>query len=378
MSLNDQSTLQTAYGRKQGTLEFSDDFTNKPNGAVPNALTGQPYSLYSATNPNGIPTISGGYLTFADTDYLGGYATVKLEGPVIRFGASFAFTSWTTGGGLAALSCHDQDIRVTQNAGQGVPRSPFHLTIAPDSWGVDVFQTLGSSPTHIAGGTFSPNLTADGATLHRVEVVLDRVNAVAYLTLPNGERHTISNSYMNIGAPYVFIEPYRDTSAAGKTKAKFAQFWADSRNQNPIPAAKATAKIPAVSVATENMPGTQSDMALTTTASAVSGVSASYVVPDSGTVLVTLEGLLDVTAAGPVYFGILDENNALTAVRTVATKVTNGRFSLRLPVSTGTPGQTKTAKMCAYLGGTAAATLLLGNYGTPAIYAGASILVTPL
>jgi len=371
------AALSSTYGRKQGAMEFSDDYSAKANGAPPAALTGQAYSLYSATNPNGIPTISGGYLTYADTDYLGGYSTIPLENGCVKLGASFALTAWTVGGGLAAIAAMEEDIKVTQAAGQGVPRSPFHLTIAPDSWGLSVFITKGGSPTTVISGLFTPNLVADGTTLHRVEGVIDTVNQKVYLTLPNGERHTASHPAMGVAAPFVFVEPYRDTNVAGKTKAKFRNFWADSRNAQPLAEAKALAKIPAGPIAVENMPGVQSDMVLNTTASAVAGVSASYIVPDSGTVIVTVEGLLDQTAAGPVYFGMFDESNALVAVRTVSTKITNGRFSLRMPLTTGTPGQAKTAKMCAYLGGTAAATLLLGNYGTPAIYAGASIMVTP-
>lgn len=373
------AALAGEYGKRQGALEFSDDFTQHPDGTPGEALTGQQYSLHSATDPNGQPFIANGYLTYGDTDYLGGYATVEFEQPVVRFGASFAFTPWTTGGGLACLAAMSQDIKDTAEAGQGVPASPFHLTIAPDAWGVDVFTATGTAPTRIDGGVFTSPLTADGTTLHRVDVVLDRENALAYLTLPTGERRVISTPYLRTEARFVYIEPYRDNAAQGKTKPLFRNFWGDSRNQLMIPEAKANTK--AVqgrwTAVTENMPGTQSDVVLNSAPAKIPGATVEYVVPESGTVLITLEGLIDVTAAGPVHFGIVDESDALTSVRTVATKVMNGRVSLRLPVSTGRPGDLKRASMCAYLGGSAAARLLLGTYGNPAIYAGASIMVVP-
>lgn len=373
------AVADTSPGTKQGSVEFSDDFSQHPDGPPTTALTGQTYSLHAAV-PAAAPVIAGGYLTYSDSAYLGGYATVQLEQSVIRFGGSFAFTPWSNGGGLACFAAMEEDIHTTQMAGQGVPRSPFHLTISPEAWGIDVFPVKGQPKVNLLGGLFATRLTADGATLHRAEVVIDQAGKTAYVTLPDGQRHAIKSPHFAIPATYVYAEPFRDAPGAGKTLAKFRNFWADSRNQAVIQDANALNNAPAKTVATFYMPAGQADMVLTPTITRVPGTQLTYTVPDSTVVLVRIEALLDVTAPGPVHFGLLNQYGALTAMRTMATKVMNGRVETIINLVAGSPGQRNTISMCAYLGGAAVATVPIGNYLDAAganVFAGVSIIVTP-
>lgn len=377
--------LSPTYGRKRGTFEFYDDYSGYADGAVPaTALTGQTNSLYSATDPNGIPIISGGYMTYGSSDYLGGYVSRQLDDSVVRIGASFAFTSWSTGGGLACIAVMEEDIKVTQGLGQGVPRSPFHLTISPEAWGLDVFTTKGSPKTNVGGGVFAAPLVADGVTLHRAEGVIDRENKIVYLTLPDGTRRSFTHASFGIAAKWVFDEPFRDTSGAGKTLAKFRNFWADSRNMAPIPAAKANNTAQALVTPVKSvlvMPTGNNDITLTTTASKIAGTDCTYVVPTSTNVLVTLEAMLDVTTDGPIYFGVFNSSNALVAVASAATKIGNGVVSVSIALTAGTAGANNTISFCVYKSTAAVAKVLLGNYtdgGGANVYARASITVTPL
>jgi hypothetical protein len=381
----DKTEALSTYGRKRGAFEFYDDYSGYADGALPaTALTGQANSLHSATDATGLPRISGGYMTFDPAAYLGGYVSRQLEDSVVRIGASFAFTSWSTGGGLACIAVMEEDIHATQLAGQGVPRSPFHLTVSPEAWGLDVFPTKGQPKVNVGGGVFATPLVSDGVTLHRVEGVIDRENKIVYLTLPDGSRKQFSNANFGIAARWIFDEPFKDTNGAGKTLAKFRNFWADSRNMAAIPAAKANSTATALVtpvVSTLVMPSGNNDMVLTTTASKVAGTDTTYVVPTSTNVLVRLEALLDVTTDGPVYFGVFNSSNALIAVGAAATKIGNGLVSATIKLTAGTAGANNTISFCAYKSTAAAAKILLGNY-TDAnganVYARASITVTPL
>ncbi len=367
--------LSATYGALFATgTEYNEDFSKFPDGSFAKASTGQAYSHHFTTADRELKVV-GGFATYAATADLGGYASVLLDKDVEWLGGYFKFTSWSTGGGSVVFAATEEDIKATINAGQGIPRMAAHLTISPENVSVDVCLTKGTSVTNVFNLVFSTALAADDATIHSAWLAIDKKRGQAYLIDPNGNVHKLTHAGFNIPAKWMFSEVFRSATATGKTLGKIAKAQADSRDSGRLPLVIALHKASPKAVAVENMPGVQSDMTLTTTAAKVAGTDTTYTVPASGTVVVTLEALVDVTAAGPVHFGIFDSGNALISVRTVATKPVNGRLSLRLPLTHGTPGQTKTISMCAYLGGTAAAQILLGNYGTPNIYAGASVFV---
>lgn len=147
-----------------------------------------------------------------------GYASVVLENDVKRIGAEFTFGPYTTSGGSVVLAVPISPVNFS------IPDMACHLRIGPTIWQYDYFE--GGVLTNIAGGTFSPPLTADNTTIYSAEVILD--GDTATIRLPDGSLIQVTDSHIasNV-SPNVFWEVYA-FQAVSDSKGKFTNIWAES------------------------------------------------------------------------------------------------------------------------------------------------------
>lgn len=202
----------------------ADVFVDKPNGTSATLITGQPAFSYAiASNPNAVPRVVSGKLTFA-ASVGGGYYYINTEDPVQSISASWTFSSYTTGGGSAVLFVFaTTPTSITGGPGSLIPASPLHMVVTATGWDFSVFDGVSNTPTNVAFGTFEAPLTADSTAVHSCKVVLDRSEGSAYIYLPDGDIVKIFSAALKSPAYFPGIEPFRFTGATD-TLAAFTQF----------------------------------------------------------------------------------------------------------------------------------------------------------
>jgi hypothetical protein len=210
-------------------LELHETFTAVKDGPAPAALVGGTAAVtnYSGS-PAAAPYVRDGYLTTTnpDTAVGGAYRIARLDADVTTIGATFAFTASTADGGVLCLSIQADNIATTSPA---VPVSPIHFIISPTGWGLDVNTEAGTGVDGLIGDSFEKPLAADGKTLHRVEVVLDRSAAKARITFPDGSTRTFTNPAFALAGEHVYVEPFTSPNGgpiAEQTHALVSEWWA--------------------------------------------------------------------------------------------------------------------------------------------------------
>lgn len=234
--------------------ELREDFTAVPDGTpATTAPTGQAMVDYAPFGAPSVLCVRDGFLSTVDPPNaaFGSYRIAELEQDVVRCGAQFAFTPWTVVGGVLALSVQATSIATDL----AVPVSALHLQITPTGWQVDVNDTAGTAVEVIATGTFATPLTADGATLHTVEAILDRDRGACYLLLPDGQTVTLTDPRFSLAGRWVYVEPFKGAGLATLTSALIRSWWASS-GVDDIPHLRATASRAASVVTAYPNPGT--------------------------------------------------------------------------------------------------------------------------
>lgn len=290
-------------------LELWDRASDHPNGPITTANTGQTYALHGT--PVGqagvLPSIVNGRLGQSYTGGAGaGYLQRVHTSPVIRLGGSWVFTSGsTTNGGAACLITWAADFAQTTPT---VPNSPCHLFFTKTGWTYGVFSN--GTLTDIAGGAFSAPLAADNATVHTAEVVIDKPNATAYITLPDGSTVTVTDSRIRTLAGNVAVwETIRN--ATTDPAVFFTEWWSDTRHTAALVAAKARTKATGGAstsgpVAKTYRPSSPDFIVVPTTEADVkAGVLEVTVTPGaSGKVLMSLSAYLIVTSTAQIIWSI--------------------------------------------------------------------------
>lgn len=324
------------YARARAAiLEVNERFANYPDGPLVKTSTGLTYYPSSLNNVlANVPRIENGTLTYAVNGVAGGYATVQLSDAVTRYGASFYFDAATANTGVATIAVMESEIGASLAGGFGVPRSPGHLQINPTSWSFQVFRTTGGAPVNLGGANFATPLTADGATLYSAEVVLDKIQGTAYITLPDGTAVTISDPAITLAARYVFWEPYRGTTA--ENRAHFVESWASSHSPAELMNLKRAIHAQTGSrwFAESTLNGT--DLVITGTAVDIPGAVVTYIAPVSNKILVTLSAQINSTAAGDVFFVVKYPG---AGQGTIAYRAVNGtgHHTLTMPITLTAP-----------------------------------------
>lgn len=210
-------------------MEMREIFTNMPDGSAPLATaTRQTAINYSGGMPAPAPWIRSGFLTTQTPNSAegGSYRIVQLEGPVMRVGGRFAFSPYSSYGGLMCFSIQQTSISV----GTPVPVSPMHFWISPTDWSLDVNDTAGTAVENVVSGTFPTPLASDGTTLHTVDIVLDRDRGACFVTFPNGYVLEARDPRFSLPGTFVYAEPFKPLgSPSTKTNALVKEWWADSR-----------------------------------------------------------------------------------------------------------------------------------------------------
>lgn len=194
---------------------------------------GPPAESPSVTNfqyePSAAPYVRNGYLSTLDpeTADAGSYRIAHLGADVTRVEATFAFSDYEKAGGVLCLS-----IQATSIAdGHPVPVSPMHFVVSPEGWWLDVNTEQGTGVETLAAKAHPEPLVADGETLHRVEVELNRDAKTVRLTLPDGSQRTFTNDAFGLPGSYVYVEPFKNPGigpSGEQTDALVREWWADT------------------------------------------------------------------------------------------------------------------------------------------------------
>lgn len=202
----------------------ADVFVDKPGGPSATLLTGQEAFSYAIpSNPNAVPRVVSGKLTFAASTG-GGYYYINTEDPVQSISASWTFSPYTTGGGAAVLFVFaTTPTSITGAPGSLIPASPLHMVVSPTGWDFSVFDGISNTPSNVAFGTFETPLTANSTTVHTCKVILDRSEGSAYIYLPDGDIVKVFSISLKSPAYFPGIEPFRFIGSTD-TLAEFTQW----------------------------------------------------------------------------------------------------------------------------------------------------------
>ncbi len=113
-----------------------------------------------------------------------GYGQISLSAPVWQQGAEFVFESGSTSTGAVT-------ILVANTAAMDLSDLACHFTVNPTNWVFEVRQGSGSLIV-LASGAFSPALTADGQTAHRLSATF--LGSTAFISLPDGQVAIVTDS----------------------------------------------------------------------------------------------------------------------------------------------------------------------------------------
>lgn len=224
-------------------MELRENFEGAADGTPStSAATGQTMTDYAPAGSASVLTVTDGFLSTFDPPNasFGSYRIAQLTGDVVRVGARFAFTPWTVAGGVMCLSIQAASIATDP----AVPVCPLHFQITPTDWKVDVNDTAGTAVETVAAGTFAAALTADTATMHSVEAILDRDRGTCHLSLPDGQQVTLTDSRFSLPGTWVYVEPFKSGgSLTSKTSALIKSWWADTQ-ADIVPSTRAHAETP--------------------------------------------------------------------------------------------------------------------------------------
>jgi hypothetical protein len=210
-----------------------DDF-NRPDGALGNTLTGQPWT---ATGPD-LPAIVGGAMTSVGV----GYAYVVLPAKVHSLGADFTFSAGATSGVAVMLVSGSSTTLDLNNLG-------LHLQITPVDWTLQV-RVAGETPfPTLASGSFPVPLAQDGTTLYRATATIE--GNTATVSLPGGQGVTVTDA--RIGAQTGQVPCWEVYAGGGAAQASFHAVWSTKVGNPPtrraglasdLDLAKVAARIP--------------------------------------------------------------------------------------------------------------------------------------
>lgn len=228
-------------------LDVRESFADLFDGPTPVVESVEDFSYYASA----APTVRGGFLsTAAPDDAAGGsYRIGHLAGDVSTLGAEFAFSPYSRVGGVLCLSIQAESIATMPQG--SVPVSPVHLVVTPTSWSVDVNAERGTGVEVVAGGFFAKPLAADGSTLHRAELVLDRAAGRVVLDLPDGH-HVLEHPAFSLPGTFAYVEPFKapGPTVADQTNALVSSWWAGASDAQTRPRVAEAPTVAAREVAT--------------------------------------------------------------------------------------------------------------------------------
>jgi hypothetical protein len=305
------TALRAALDPSAG-MEVRDRFADYAEGSSPTrAATGQPY-IYDPTTGNRHARIVGGKLTMVETTGAGSYTMVQLNAAGQEIGATATFSSYTTSGGVLCLAFFSDAI--TETAGHvNVTDASVHFTFGPTGWQFNCFQAGVEVDPGNASGTFSPALAADGTTAHTASVVLDRANATAYLTLPDGTKRVVTHPLIgSLDSRFATIEPFR-LNGSTDSLASIVEWWASSRVPERLADQRWALSLASPPIVAFSNPASRQTVTLTSSAQEVAAdLRHTFQMPPSGRVVVELTCQARIAAASWLIASLFTDA-ALTA-----------------------------------------------------------------
>lgn len=309
------------------------DFRDRADGSPTELDSGQPwqYTYGSGGTASKLKVVSGFLTNDVVSGATAGYAEVNLGAPVKRLGATVTFSAASVLTGAAAALV----IWKTEHISGQVPDSGLHLTLSPERVQVQtvestVFTTLGTT-------YFEPNLLRDGTTEYTVDAEI--VGDTAYISVSNGSTLVVTDARIaSLAGTWACWEVFA-TDAATQTKVRFSEIWADIKSRRVRAQAPSiftatkmaeAAAYPVIAVSYAN-PTVSAHIAVGTTATNITQLTLTYVVPPSGKVLLEFTGYLTNPASTTVLLAFGPTGLV------VATGVYDGPITARLVVA-DTPG----------------------------------------
>jgi hypothetical protein len=373
------TAIVTAVGIGQLRAEAKDIFGGYANGLPVRPMWGDAWLLHGGSvGATARPQIVSGKLTQTVAFPCAGYAQLPLSDSVIRVWARFTLSTYSTSGGVAVLAAWDADINTTWPT---IPNAPAHLAINATSAIFGVWS--GGAFTQVKDWTFATPLTADATTVHSAEVVIDKHNSTAYVTLPDGVTHVVSHASISAPATFAVWEVYG--GAATDTLAAFTEVGAESTAPEDIIDAKVRSTIPTVGTVTAYLqPAGAGHITIpgSTTAIDTTNLRAAFVVGASGGAVADLFGIIQLGAVGDVYWSIMVGATgfgttvlALNGYTAMLGKNQLCRARIVVPAGTWVPGTTQQIDWAHFVTVTNGGTLLTLNASTGMV---ASMTVSPL
>lgn len=284
-----------------------------------------------------LPRVLNGKMTFSPVGSGAGYASYLHNDSVKRLFGKFSFGPFTTGNGSAVLICWDNDIKETYPI---IPDSACHLVITPTKWEYSIIDN--GTITVVATGLFSPNLLVD--TDYITEVILDRNNAKAYVTLPDGQMVTVSHSKISYESKWSCFELFKiaSTDSTAMFSSVFATCDSDSELGNVMNKIQSAQKPSIVQYA----PTVTENVIVPTVATEISlnNLICPVVVPPSGKILVELSATLLHSAASNVLWVLTDDNAGSLATISASESIKTGNTQVKVLLTGLSVGRTLNLK----------------------------------
>lgn len=283
------------------------------------------------------PRVLNGKLTFAPITNGAAYAHYLHKKSVKRLCAKFSFSSFTTNNGSAVLIAWNGDIKDTYPV---IPEGACHLSITASTWNYSIIDT--GVVTTVASGLFVPALNIN--TDYNAEVILDRINSKAYVTLPDGQMVVVSHPKISFESKYSCFELFR--TAATDSIASFSSCYASELGDSEIPRMMNKVQSAPKSSIVQYAPVTATYVTVPTTATEISAgnLIVPIRVPVSGKILVELSANLLQSATSNVLWTLTDDSAGSLATISVSESVKTGYVQTKVLLENLTVGRTLNIK----------------------------------
>jgi hypothetical protein len=292
-----------------------DDFSLLPDGDLTRATTGQDYLVYPATGIRK-PRIASGFMTYDPAANAGGYASVKMEEPIVHMWGRFVLGPSTTSGGVVALIPWATDIGASQDLGF-VSATAGHFVIGAESWVIGTFPGGAGAQSILGSGTFATPLADDGATLHTMEMWLDPNEETAIIALPDGQVLKFSGSGWQVTKGYFACAEIFRNGGATDALPGFESWGASVEKDELLRGYQRLEDYRTSIVAKEGVYAVPADITLNNTYQLVPSAIVNCYFPASGKILVTICCYVEVTTPGDIVLTIQTGGTVLTSVNGV-------------------------------------------------------------
>jgi hypothetical protein len=201
------------------SVALYDTYTTKADGIPSVADSGHAWFQYPASGTQAMRVVSGKLTNTAAAGAAAGYQQCDLGAPVTRIGCDFVLGAYTTNNGSFALVTWK-----TLHDAAPIPDSNFHLTVNATGW--QVMKWVSGTPTTLKSGVFVTPLTADGATIYRIDAVL--AGNTASIFLPDNTVGTVTDAAIGDTPGHIACFETYQADAATDTKSAAVAVWADA------------------------------------------------------------------------------------------------------------------------------------------------------